>query len=219
MILWFYDCREVLLRPGWRQGTCLHSLGNSVAKLLGSLWACMNWDFQESSSLYSVQIFRGVTGVAQTAEQPPHYFEACASQTAVPSLVLVLVICLQGISTPFMGCRLRTHTCKFPAKSLCLVPPEECPDQSDWDITHLMVCFWLSPILAAPQTFLISPPVQDASSFIQHLTSWCGRFSGTLGKGMGVGGLCRQRSLSGWQRCWGTRGSLPRMHRALFSLL
>lgn len=116
--------------------------------------------------MYSMQIFRDVIGMVQTAEPSPCCFEAYASQTAVPSLVLLLAICLRAISTPFMGCRLRTHACEFPAKSLCLVLSGERPDQSDWDITHLAMCFWLfPPILAAPQAFLISPSPQGALSF------------------------------------------------------
>lgn len=104
--------------------------------------------------------------MVQTAEQPPGHFETYAYQIAVPSLVLLLAICLHGISTPFMGCGLRTHAHKFPAKSLCLVLSEECPDQNDWDITHPTVCFSLSRFLAAPQAFLISPPPQGATTLL-----------------------------------------------------
>lgn len=129
------------------------------------------------------------------------------AQTAVPSLVLLLAICLCGISTPFMGCRLRTHTCNFPAKSLCLVLSEECPDQSDLGYNTFHNVFLVIPHPGCSSGFshLASSSGFLYPSFILSLTSWWGWSSGTLGKGLGVDGPCRQRSLSAWQRCCGNQ--------------
>ena len=109
----------------------------------------------------------------QAAEQLPGHFEVYASQIAVAGLVPLLAICLHGISTPFMEFRLRTHTRNFPAKSMCLVPSGECPDQSDWDITYLTVCFWLFPHPGCVSGFshVLSPSGCLCCSSIQHLTS------------------------------------------------
>lgn len=66
----------------------------------------------------------------------PGHFEAYASQTAVPRLVLLFE---NGLSTPFIGCRMRAHSCKSLAKNLCLVLSEECPDDNGLDIRDFTV--------------------------------------------------------------------------------
>lgn len=218
------NCRTIAEKSCWGQvGARTHACspwGIQLPTLRKSL-SMHELRLSGAQPFYSMQIFKDEKGMVQTAEQPPGHFETCASQTSVPSLVPLLAICLHGISTPFMGCRLHTHACKFPAKSLCVVPSEECPDQSDWDITHLTLCFWLCPILVAPQAFLISLPPQGSSTLLPS-SIWPAGGNDALGPWgkdwVWMGSADRGVSLVG-RGAGEARGSLPWMCRALSSLL
>lgn len=129
----------------------------------------MNWDFQEPS-LFTQRRFSEMRK-AQTAEKPPGHLETFTSQTALPSSVPPLAVRLHGMSTTSTGCRLRTLAHKFLAKSLRLLPSEECPDQSDWDITYRGV------FVVIPHPGFSHLPSSSGclcSSSIQHLTHWWG---------------------------------------------
>lgn len=189
-------------------------LGEFSCQILGSLWACMNWDFQEPS-LFTQRRFSEMRK-AQTAEKPPGHLETFTSQTALPSSVPPLAVRLHGMSTTSTGCRLRTLAHKFLAKSLRLLPSEECPDQSDWDITYRGV------FVVIPHPGFSHLPSSSGclcSSSIQHLTHWWGWCSGTLGGRNGCGWALRtEESLVG-RSAGETRGIFPWMHGALSSLL
>lgn len=189
-------------------------------KLLGSLWACTNRDFQESRPFTWCRFAEVRKGWSRQQNSHPAILITMSLKQPFPVWCHYWLVCVPGISDAFMGFRLCTHACKFLTKNLCLVLSEEHPDQSDWYITHRTVCFWLSPILAAPHTFLISSFSEYCyPSFIHHLTSWWEWCSGTLGKRMHVDGSAGI-GVSLIRRGAGeTKGSLPWMQRALSSQL